>query len=62
MSHDLADLYFGRDDAEMDIAEGGLLRAGFLPTPAYNAAAAQDDPALVTRLVCTRRSRSSRGR
>lgn len=74
MSQDLADLYFGRDDAEMDIAEGGLLRAGFLPTPAYNAArrarkhliigrkgsgksaicrtlAAQDDPALVTRLV-----------
>jgi len=38
MSHDLADLYFGRDDAEMDIAEGGLLRAGFLPTPAYEAA------------------------
>lgn len=38
MSDELADLYFGRDDAELDIAEGGLLRAGFLPTPAYNAA------------------------
>lgn len=38
MSTELADLYFGRDDAELDIAEGGLLRAGFLPTPAYNAA------------------------
>jgi hypothetical protein len=36
MSIDL--LYFGRDDAEMDIADGGLLRAGFLPTPAYDAA------------------------
>lgn len=35
---ELADLYFGRDDAEMDIADGGLLRAGFLPTPAYKAA------------------------
>jgi hypothetical protein len=35
---DLADLYFGRDDAEMDIAEGGLLRAGFLSTAAYVAA------------------------
>src|SRR5881227_3675884 len=38
MSHDLAELYFGRDDAELDIADGGLLRAGFLPTPAYEAA------------------------
>jgi hypothetical protein len=35
---DLADLYFGRDDAEMDIAEGGLLREGFLRTSAYMAA------------------------
>jgi predicted AAA+ superfamily ATPase len=35
---DLADLYFGRDDAEMDIAEGGLLREGFLSTSAYVAA------------------------
>jgi hypothetical protein len=35
---DLADLYFGRDDAEMDIAEGGLLREGFLRTSAYDAA------------------------
>jgi hypothetical protein len=38
VSFDLTGLYFGRDDAEMDIAEGGLLRAGFLPTPAYEAA------------------------
>ena len=38
MGHGLTDLYFGRDDAEMDIADGGLLRAGFLPTPAYEAA------------------------
>jgi hypothetical protein len=35
---ELADLFFGRDDAELDIAEGGLLLAGFLPTPAYEAA------------------------
>lgn len=34
----LAQLYFGRDDAESDIAEGGLLRAGFQPTAAYTAA------------------------
>ncbi|MGC5279418.1 P-loop ATPase, Sll1717 family [Actinomadura citrea] len=34
----LADLYFGRDDAETDIAEGGLLRAGFLRTATYEAA------------------------
>ncbi|MFA1545047.1 P-loop ATPase, Sll1717 family [Actinomadura chokoriensis] len=34
----LAELYFGRDDAEMDIAEGGLLRAGFLRTATYEAA------------------------
>jgi hypothetical protein len=38
VTHELADLYFGRDDAELDIAEGGLLLAGFLPTPAYKAA------------------------
>lgn len=37
MSGALANLFFGRDDAEMDIAEGGLLRAGFLPTPVYEA-------------------------
>jgi hypothetical protein len=34
---ELADLFFGCDDAELDIAEGGLLRAGFLPIPAYEA-------------------------
>jgi hypothetical protein len=38
VSLELADLYFGRDDAEMDIADGGLLLAGFLPTPAYETA------------------------
>jgi len=31
-------LYFGRDDAESDITEGGLLREGFLRTAAYDAA------------------------
>lgn len=35
---DLVDLYFGRDDAETDISDGGLLRAGFLETAAYRAA------------------------
>jgi hypothetical protein len=35
--NDLRDLYFGRDDAERDAAEGGLLRAGFLRTAAYDA-------------------------
>ena len=40
MSVKLSDLFFGRDDAEMDIAEGGLLLAGFLRTPAYKAARA----------------------
>jgi hypothetical protein len=35
MSHDLGKLYFGRDDAEMDIAEGGLLHVGFLRTAVY---------------------------
>ena len=38
MSLELYDLFFGRDDAEMDIAEGGLLLAGFLRTPAFEAA------------------------
>jgi hypothetical protein len=38
VSLELADLYFGRDDAELDIADGGLLLAGFLRTPAYDAA------------------------
>jgi hypothetical protein len=36
MSEQLARLYFGRDDAETDIAEGGLLQAGFLRTSAYD--------------------------
>jgi hypothetical protein len=35
---DLKLLSFGRDDAESDFAEGGLLRAGFLRTAAYDAA------------------------
>jgi hypothetical protein len=34
----LAQLCFGRDDEESDIAEGGLLPAGFQPTAAYSAA------------------------
>jgi|HubBroStandDraft_3_1064219.scaffolds.fasta_scaffold10505_1 hypothetical protein len=34
---DLDQLSFGRDDAESDFAEGGLLRAGFLRTAAYEA-------------------------
>jgi hypothetical protein len=33
----LDDLYFGKDDAESDIAAGGLLRSGFLKTAAYQA-------------------------
>jgi hypothetical protein len=37
MDGELGQLYFGRDDAEMDIAEGGLLHAGFLRTAAYDA-------------------------
>jgi hypothetical protein len=37
MDSDLGRLYFGRDDAEMDSAEGGLLHAGFLRTSAYDA-------------------------
>jgi hypothetical protein len=36
--NDLDRLSFGRDDAESDFAEGGLLRAGFLRTAAYHAA------------------------
>jgi hypothetical protein len=36
--HGLGQLYFGHDDAEMDITEGGLLRDGFLPTETYLAA------------------------
>jgi hypothetical protein len=31
-------LYFGRDDAERDMSKGGLLRAGFQPTRAYEEA------------------------
>src|SRR5262245_7722367 len=31
-------LYFGRDDAESDVGETGLLRAGFLRTQAYEMA------------------------
>jgi hypothetical protein len=37
MTDQLAALYFGRDDAETDITEGGLLRAGFLRTSVYEA-------------------------
>ncbi|GAA2431810.1 hypothetical protein GCM10010191_52080 [Actinomadura vinacea] len=37
-SIELPALYFGHDDAENDITEGGLLRAGFLRTAAYEAA------------------------
>ncbi|MFC9756802.1 P-loop ATPase, Sll1717 family [Streptomyces sp. NPDC056921] len=34
----LADLHFGREDAERDVTEGLLLRGGFLPNAAYRAA------------------------
>lgn len=34
----LDQLYFGKDDAESDIARGGLLKQGFLRTRAYEAA------------------------
>ncbi|WP_051466962.1 P-loop ATPase, Sll1717 family [Actinomadura oligospora] len=37
MRYDLGSLSFGKDDAETDLAEG-LLRGGFLPTPAYRTA------------------------
>ena len=33
----LADLYFGREDAERDVTDGLLLRGGFLPNAAYRA-------------------------
>jgi hypothetical protein len=36
----ISKLYFGKDDAESDIAKGGLLRAGFLRTHAYDVALA----------------------
>jgi ABC-type hemin transport system ATPase subunit len=35
LSELLPDLYFGKDDAESDIAPGGLLRNSFLETAAY---------------------------
>jgi hypothetical protein len=38
MASELGRLFFGRDDAELDIAEGGLLQAGFLRTGGYEAA------------------------
>jgi hypothetical protein len=38
MTSELGRLFFGRDDAELDIAEGGLLQAGFLRTSGYDAA------------------------
>ncbi|MGW2340390.1 P-loop ATPase, Sll1717 family [Streptomyces sp. NPDC001661] len=34
----LAELYFGREDAERDVADGLLLRGAFLPTAAYRGA------------------------
>lgn len=34
----LAQLHFGREDAERDVTEGLLLRGGFLPNAAYRAA------------------------
>jgi len=34
----LANLHFGREDAERDVTEGLLLRGGFLPNAAYRAA------------------------
>ncbi|MGW0825553.1 P-loop ATPase, Sll1717 family [Streptomyces sp. NPDC002845] len=36
----LADLHFGREDAERDVTDGLLLRGGFLPNAAYRAAVA----------------------
>ena len=36
--NDLSALYFGKDDAESDFANGGLLRQGFLKTHAYEEA------------------------
>lgn len=42
----LNNLYFGKDDAESDLARGGLLAAGFLETTAY-ATAKHGDKALV---------------
>ncbi|MEU6231058.1 hypothetical protein [Streptomyces sp. NPDC047042] len=36
----LADLHFGREDAERDVTEGLLLRGGFLPNAAYRASVA----------------------
>jgi hypothetical protein len=38
MDEEIDRLFFGRDDAEMDMADGGLLRAGFVATAAYRAA------------------------
>jgi hypothetical protein len=38
MNEQIDRLRFGRDDAESDIEEGGLLRAGFVATTAYQAA------------------------
>jgi hypothetical protein len=38
MASELGRLFFGRDDAELDIGEGGLLPAGFLRTSGYEAA------------------------
>lgn len=39
MAHELLKkLYFGKDDAESDFAKGGLLRAGFLRTTAFEEA------------------------
>ena len=35
---ELERLYFGKDDAESDIAKGGLLKQGFLRTRAYEEA------------------------
>jgi hypothetical protein len=34
----LAQLHFGREDAERDVTEGLLLRGGFLPNAAYRGA------------------------
>jgi hypothetical protein len=38
MNGEIDQLFFGRDDAETDMADGGLLRAGFVATAAYRAA------------------------
>ena len=68
MPNSLQDLYFGKDDAETDISNGGLLARSFLETYAYKSAVAGRKSLIVGRkgsgksAICLRIAQQEAGR